>query len=120
MAINRARTGEFIPAQIYKRIEDTDQYNVDPINFMCKIVGSFEIQSAQPIQGILMEDTSLVIKSSNLSYDPQNKDKVVILGDNEYFVQRSQVDFNAPFTMNAARFNPVYLKSRLPKYISLK
>lgn len=112
---------EYFECVHYKRKENSMiDYEKLGTTFRAKVISDYDKRSFQAIAGLVTDNVTLTLYTTNLNEDVKVGDKILFNGA-EYQVDFVQVAFNnISYTMGANRFNPKFMARKLPKIIGVK
>jgi hypothetical protein len=110
--------GRYFEAKLWRRLENSGQYETTPIVFRAKILTDAQVSKNQMTMGMLNTAVSLVIETIDLE-EVGIYDRVELL-DEKFQVERVTVrKQNSPYTLGANKFTTKHIKGKLPKVIYL-
>lgn len=115
--INRARAGAWFEAIVWRRSPNDVTYLQTNIQFKVRILTPNDVKMSQPIQGLMMQDASLIVKG--YCEEITVKDQLMIMGK-KYIIVGITNEWNSPYAMGGSRFNPTHLGEKVAKIIVLK
>ena len=119
MNIKRMSNAEYFECLLYRRLDNTDEYEKVPIKFQARFFDPKNKQKQIPITGTISSEVRLALYTSELKVRVKVQDKVIVLQE-EYLVDSTALELkDSPYVMGASRFSKKELENRLPKIIRL-
>lgn len=115
--INRARVGAWYDAIVWRRNANDITFLQTNIQFKVKILNPNEVKMSQPIQGLITQDVSLVVKG--YCEEINVKDQLQIMGK-KYIIVGVTNEWNSPYALGGSRFNTTLLGEKVAKIIVLR
>lgn len=119
MNIKRVASAEFFDCQLYRRIDNSIEYEKVPIKFKAKFFDPNNKQKQIPITGTISSDVRLALYTSELKTKIKVQDKIIVLQE-EFLVDSTAIELkDSSYTLGASRFSKNELENKLPKIIRL-
>ena len=119
MNTKRVASGEYFSCLLYKRKENSDEYNKVPIKFKARFFEPSNKNKQMPIVGTISSEVRLALYTSELKEKIKIQDKVLVLQE-QYFVDSVAIELkDSPYVLGASRFSKKELENRLPKILRL-
>lgn len=115
--MNRMLVAAWFDAYVWRRNNNDHTYLQTNIRFKVQVLNPKDKKLAQPIQGLMMQDASLIVRG--FCKDITVKDKLQVMGKN-YIITGIANELNSPYAMGGGRFNPSHIEEKVAKIITLK
>lgn len=110
--------GERYNYKLFKRIENSYEYEDEPLEFRGRPANQFEKRNYRIMQGVEGTNDSIYIISSNLPKDIAERDKIIFLGK-EYQVESVGYFFDESRFVSPGIMSDEYIASKCPKGIAI-
>ena len=114
----RLEFGNTYIAKLFKRIENSVEFETNHIDFKCKPIGSKEKGNTQIISGTLTQTRGLTIYSQYIPSEIKSGDKVVFMGK-EYLVESVSYSLDDIRIFGSQTLSPEKIIEDVPKIIRL-
>lgn len=112
---------ETLKGEIYKAIpNEIGKYETISQNFYYRFLEKSEQRMYKPLKGVISEESSVFLCITNLSYDVNVGDKIVLHTGDSMIVNSYGILYDPNKMLNMGKFSPIYLERILPKVVSLK
>lgn len=119
MNTRRISNAEFFDAKLYRRIDNSNEYEKVAIHFKAKFHDPHNSNKQIPLTGVISSEVRLALYTSELKVKIKIQDKIIILQD-EYLVDSVALELrDSPYVLGASRFSKFELENKLPKVIRL-
>ena len=112
------RFGNTYEIALYKRIENSLEYEEKPIVFKCKIASNKDMRSYQILNGLFNENSTLSLMTQD-SVNIEPNDKVIFLGEVK-IVTSVGVFLNKNRMLSQSVFDDEHILANSPKGITLQ
>lgn len=121
MLFRRPTFNENFTAELYKSLPNAPgEWGTIPVTFKYRFLDKKEQRMYKPIKGVVSDESTLFITSSNCEHEINIGDKIVLADGDSMIVDSFGLIYDDKHILNMGKFDSQFLQKRLPKALSLK
>lgn len=110
--------GEHLKATLYKRKENSNEYNSVPtLTFNCRVANQIEKNTFQPTSGLITQTKGLYLYATRLPADVKPDDRIYFMG--QYYLVETTGEYVSNARILSNDINYAQIKNSSPKGLKI-